>query len=63
MPGVERLFENEPKVEFGAMAVGEKGTQGTGGTEGTGTAISVAVTVRAGRQRGRGDACAPVNVV
>ena len=53
MPGAERLFENKPKVEFGEVAVGEKGMQGTGGTEGTRTAISVAVTVRAGRPRGR----------
>ena len=48
--GAERLFENKPKVEFGEMVVVENGTQGTGGTDGTGTAISVAVTVRDGEE-------------
>ena len=50
MLGVERLFENKPKVEFGEMVLGEKVTQGTGGTEGTGTAISVAAAVRDGEE-------------
>ena len=45
--GAERLFENKPKVEFGEIAVVENGTQGT---DGTGTAISVAVTVRDGEE-------------
>ena len=39
-----------PKVEFGEMVIGEKGTQGTGGTEGTGTSISVTVTVKDGEE-------------
>ena len=47
--GAERLFENAPKVEFEEVVV-ENGTQGTGGTEGTGTAISIAVTVRDGEE-------------
>ena len=47
--GAERLFENAPKVEFEEVVV-EKGTQGTGGTEETGPAISVAVTVRDGEE-------------
>ena len=42
--GAERLFENKPKVEFGEVAVGEKETQGTG------IAISVAVTVCDGEE-------------
>ena len=42
--GAERLFENKPKVEFEEVVVGEKETQGTG------TAISVAVTVRDGEK-------------
>ena len=45
--GAERLFENAPKVEFGELVVVENGTQGTGGT---GTAISVAVTVKDGEE-------------
>ena len=45
--GAERLFENSPKVEFGGVAVGAKET---GGIEGTGPEISVAVTVRDGEE-------------
>ena len=48
--GAERLFENAPKVEFGEVSVGENGTQGTGGMEGPGTAINVAVIVRDGEE-------------
>ena len=48
--GAERLFENAPTVEFGEVAVGDNGTQGTGGAEGTGTAISVTVTVKDGEE-------------
>ena len=45
--GAERLFENAPKVEFGEVVLRENGTHGT---DGTGTAISVTVTVRDGEE-------------
>ena len=48
--GAERLFENAPEIEFGEVAIGGDGSQGTGGTEGTGTAITVAVTVKDGEE-------------
>ena len=62
--GAERLFENAPVVEIGDVVVGERtsgtggsgetgeagGTAGTGGSEGTGTSISVTVTVKDGEE-------------
>ena len=62
--GAERLFENAPVVEIGDVVVVERtsgtggsgetgeagGTAGTGGSEGTGTSISVTVTVKDGEE-------------
>ena len=48
--GAERLLENAPKVEFGEVTIDDEGSQGTGGFEGTGTAISVVVTVKDGEK-------------
>ena len=62
--GAERLFENAPVVEIGEAVVWERtsgtggsgetgeagGTAGTGGSEGTGTSISVTVTVKDGEE-------------
>ena len=39
--GAERLFENAPKIEFGEVVAGD---------EGTGTVLSVAVTVKDGEE-------------
>ena len=46
--GAERLFENEPTVEFGEVEIGD-GTSGTSGTGDRGT-ITVSVTVKDGEE-------------